>query len=284
MRRIQAILALPALLCLVAAGAWSQEAPTSILWAGTAVEHRGALIQAYSTARSELDKALRDRNWTAAIEQEGSKFQSLPPAIVMDLDETVFDNSPFEAQRALAGASYSETIWTTWAEAGRAAPLPGALAFTIYARSRGVEVIYVTNRDAALKKATRANLERDGFPLDPKADTLYCKGEKPEWTSDKGTRRAEIARRYRILLLFGDDLGDFMSGAANTVERRRELSARYDDRWGTKWIVLPNAMYGSWENSLALPSASPTGQQQREAALRYLRQIAESPAAGAGGK
>ncbi len=280
MKRIRAVLAIPAFLCLLTGAACAQDIVSSVLWAGTAVEHNASLIQAYTLARSDLDRAIGDRNWTAAVEQEGKAFRSLPPAIVMDLDETILDNSPYEARQALPGAQSKDDAWKSWVNEARAAALPGALPFAAYAHSRGVTVFYVTNRDADLKDATRTNLRRDGFPLDSKVETLYCRGEKPDWTSDKGTRRMEIAKRYRILLLFGDDFGDFVSGAADTVAHRKELAAKYADRWGTKWIVLPNAMYGSWANSLTLPVTSPTVQQQREAAERYLRQIAEGQPAG----
>jgi acid phosphatase len=160
-----------------------------------------------------------------------------------------------------------------------AAALPGAVEFTKYARSRGVTVFYVTNRNADQKKATRANLERDGFPLE-KADTLYCQNDRPEWGSDKSARRAEIARRFRILLLFGDDLKDFMPGAANSVDRRREMAGPYSDHWGTKWIVLPNAIYGSWEAALFAGIPDPTPQQQRDRVAQILREMAKVPATG----
>ena len=93
--------------------------------------------------------------------------------------------------------------------------------------------------------------------------TLYCLGERPDWGADKTTRRAEIAGQFRILLLFGDDFGDLVSGAADTVARRRELAEVYRARWGTQWIVFPNAMYGSWEAALYASQTNATEAQQR---------------------
>jgi 5'-nucleotidase (lipoprotein e(P4) family) len=132
----------------------------------------------------------------------------------------------------------------------RAAALPGALAFTKYARSRNVEVIYVTNRDSQSKEATRRSLARAGFPLHEGVETLYCLGDQPGWNTDKGSRRAAIARRYRILLLIGDDLGDFLSEVRVSPEQRRRMAASYAGYWGERWIILPNPMYGSWAGSL----------------------------------
>jgi 5'-nucleotidase (lipoprotein e(P4) family) len=108
----------------------------------------------------------------------------------------------------------------------------------------------VTNRDAASKSATLHVLDRLGFPLQHAAESMYCRGEKPEWTSDKTTRRALIAQQYRILLLVGDDLGDFLSGARVSPEERRRIAESYSSRWGERWILLPNPMYGSWESAL----------------------------------
>ena len=246
----------------------------SVLWAGTAVEHDGAILQAYRVARSMLGKALRDRNWTAAIEQQGHSFRKLPPAIIMDLDETILDNSPFEARRAEHSGPDDDIAWQAWVREAKAQALPGALEFTSYAHSRGVTIFYVTNRVVSLKAATRANLEKDGFPFDPRIDTLYCAGQQPDWGTDKATRRAEIARHFRILLLFGDDLGDFLSGAANPISRRRELAAPYQDRWGTKWIALPNAMYGSWEAALHPSQTNSAEQQQPDLKRQVLDEIA----------
>jgi acid phosphatase len=136
-----------------------------------------------------------------------------------------------------------------------------------------VTIFYVTNRAAALKVATRANLGKDGFPLESRMDTLYCQGEKPEWGPDKTTRRAEIARKFRILLLFGDDLNDFISGASDSVARRRELVEPYSDRWGKQWIVLPNPMYGSWEAALYRSIPNPTEEQKRELKHQSLKEL-----------
>ena len=64
-------------------------------------------------------------------------------------------------------------------------------------------------------------------------------------------RRAFVARTYRILLLVGDDLRDFVSVPRGTAPADRvALAQRYADRWGERWFLLPNAMYGSWEQSL----------------------------------
>jgi len=218
-----------------------------VLWVQTSVEHDAAYEQAYRLARAMLDRARKDKTWTAAIEQRPG-YQHLPPAVILDIDETILDNSPEEAEKAESGSPPG--LWEEWVGQESATALPGALEFTRYAASNHVEVIYVTNRDAATKDAARRTLARLGFPLQRAGASIYCRGERPEWGTDKGSRRQAIALQYRILLLIGDDLGDFLSGVRVSTEERRRLAAPYASRWGERWIVLPNPMYGSWEDAL----------------------------------
>jgi acid phosphatase len=223
------------------------------LWSQTAVEHDALCLQAYRQARELLDRALKDKKWTAAIEQAG-EYKKLPPAVVLDVDETVLDNSPMEARAVLKDVEFTTEMWDQWVSESAAAALPGALELTQYARSRGVTVFFITNRDAKHEDWTRRNLARLGFPLDaakgPATDTVLTRGERPEWTSDKGSRRQSVAQSYRVLLLIGDDFGDFLSNIRVSVADRRRLFAAHQEKWGTRWIMLPNPMYGSWESAL----------------------------------
>jgi acid phosphatase len=204
-----------------------------------------------------LDKARKDKNWTAALEQTG-KYSKLPPAIILDLDETSLDNLAFQARQVLQNKDFDQNDWTQWISEARAKSVPGAAEFCKYADSVGVRVFYVTNRSAAEEPATRENLNKLGFPVYAKEDVILTRGENPDWSSDKGSRRKLIAARYRILLLCGDDFGDFMSGIMTSIARRKELAAQYASNWGTKWIVLPNPSYGSWERALASGMTNPT--------------------------
>jgi acid phosphatase len=219
------------------------------LWTQTSVEYRATALQSYRIAEEMLDRALDDTTWTAALEQTGD-FNDLPPAVILDVDETVLDNSFYEARLIELGLEYASDTWKEWCNEAAATPVPGALEFTRYAADRGVTVFYVTNRRHVLEEATKRNLQELGFYLDSEMDTLQTRGEKPDWGSDKRSRRREIAARYRILLLIGDNLGDFVSGAETSIEERNALGENYSEYWGTRWIVLPNPQYGSWEGAL----------------------------------
>jgi acid phosphatase len=222
--------------------------PDSLVWFRTAVEHRGLATQAYRLASALLDRALAAPSWTAAIEQ-GQDFAGKPPAVILDIDETVLDNSEFEERVAGASAAQREERWGAWCRERKATPIPGALEFTRTAQAKGVTVFYVSNRSASVEEVTRQNLAASGFPLDERRDTVLTRGERREWTAEKSTRRELVARDFRILLLVGDDFADFLPGARSTLAARRALSEKHDAMWGVKWIVLPNPIYGSWKRA-----------------------------------
>ncbi len=226
------------------------EVQLGTLWVQTAAEYEGLTEQAFVMAGERLEEALADPTWTAAVEQGGTAFEGLPPAIIADVDETLLDNSPLEARLAVEGIEYSATVWGEWVELRAAKALPGAKAFLESAHQQGVAIFYVTNRSAAQEEATRDNLKSEGLPLDESEDRVLTKGEKG-WGSDKSTRRQTVAKTHRILLLLGDDLNDFVSGARATEPGpRKALAQQHADRWGRQWILLPNPLYGSWEASL----------------------------------
>lgn len=252
-----------ALLLLTAGGCAALQAPAdgdagarenlhSTLWVQASAEYRAAALQAYDNARRALETALDDPTWTAATEQrDRAAYGDLPPAVVLDVDETVLDNSAYQARLILEDRVYSRESWDAWVEEARAAPVPGALAFTRYAAQRGVTVVYLTNRRHATEAATRRNLEAYGFPLVGAGDVVLTRGERPGWdTSDKEMRRRAVAERYRVLLLVGDNLGDFLPGVERTPGERAEMVEAHASYWGTRWILLPNPQYGSWEGAL----------------------------------
>jgi len=231
-------------------GAPTHEDLDSTLWVQTSAEYGALTRQIFQLATLRLEEALADPAWTAALEQEATAGAGLPPAVIVDVDETVLDNSPFQARLVVEGTDFSGPRWQAWVSKAEAEPVPGAGDFLAHAQARGVTVFYVTNRDHQLEKATRANLLAVGFPVDASRDVVLTSGEHG-WNSDKSPRRGEVAKTHRILLLVGDDLNDFVAGArAKAPEPRRELAEENRERWGRGWILLPNPQYGSWEASL----------------------------------
>jgi acid phosphatase len=223
-------------------------------WVQTSVEYRACALQAWRSARLALDRALKDRRWTAALEQTADA-RRLPPAIIVDIDETVLDNSPGQARFLIRGnGRFSPKMWEEWTAESRAEAVPGAREFLGEAAARGVTVFYISNRGPEEAEATRRNLTEKGFPLREKTagdlgDAVLLRGERPEWTSDKSSRRAAVAAHYRVVMLCGDDLNDFFPARMSPQERMNKARA-YESWWGERWIILPNPMYGSWEDAL----------------------------------
>jgi acid phosphatase len=239
----------------------------AVLWMQTALEYEASAVQAYRLATLQLDAALKDPAWTAAIEQTADSSE-LPPAVILDIDETVLDNSYYQARQVRDNTPFASSTWDRWCEEARATAIPGALEFTQGAANLGVTVFYVTNRTANLEAATRRNLAALNFPLKAGIDTVLTRGERPEWeASPKGARRAHVARTYRVVLLIGDDLGDFIGDSSGTPEQRKERTAPQSDWWGERWIMLPNPAYGSWERAIVGTAADPIA--AKRAALRY---------------
>ncbi|MDN5924969.1 MAG: acid phosphatase, partial [Xanthomonadales bacterium] len=178
--------------------------------------------------------------------------------------ETVLDNSPYQARVIRDHTVYKESTWDAWCREEIAKPLPGALAFTQFAAAHGIAVIYISNRIKDLDTATLANLRKVGFPVASDDMLLGLGTVVPGCTqkgSGKGCRRKLIAKHYRVLMQFGDALGDFVNISTNSHAGRAAAMAPYLDWIGERWFVLPNPTYGSWEaatfgNDWSLPAAT----------------------------
>lgn len=237
----------------------------STLWVQTASEYKANAIQAYNSAKHNIEQAKKDVSWTSMLEQ-GSDFASLPVAIILDIDETVLDNSQYQAQLVLEGKQFDSEIWDQWVAMKSAPAIPGAVEFINNAESKGIEVIYITNRECKprlgnsdvcpQKQDTIDNLKKIGINKSM-ARNFLLKKEKPQWSSEKKSRREEVAKNYRVIMLFGDDLGDFLPNVKKniTAKERDELVERYENNWGNKWFVLSNPTYGSWLRVLDTPKS-----------------------------
>ncbi len=243
----------------------------AVLWQQTAVEYRVNAQQNFRMATDAIPALLADKNLTAAVEQTGN-FAELPPAIVVDVDETMLDNSPFEARIVKQGMAFSEDAWTQWCQEQAAKGVPGAKKFTKAANRLGVRIMYLSNRDVSLTEATRANLAALGFVDTENNETFFFR-DKARGFDSKGSRRAEIAKRYRIIMLVGDNFGDFHEGYKADPKARRRLAEQYGRYWGSRWIMIANAMYGSWEQSLYGFDSSKPAAQQRVEKLDHLNLI-----------
>ena len=247
----------------------------AVVWTQTAIEHDLIYLQTYRDAQSRLLAALHDPHSDAlAKEDRTTPIAGLPPAVVLDIDETVLDNSPYQARLLKSGGSYDEASWAAWCKEERARAMPGALAFTRYATEHGIAVIYLSNRAQDLDTATLANLRKLGFPVSGPEAFLGLGTVLPgceQVGTEKGCRRQLVGRKYRVLMQFGDQLGDFVDVVANTEPGRKQAIAGYMDWVGTRWFVLPNPTYGAWEPALFNNDWNAPPAQRRQQKLDALR-------------
>lgn len=226
----------------------------AVLWVQTSPEYRALTTQAYQAAGRLLDRALRDPDWDALLPEERVvAARGLPPAVVVDVDETVLDNSPYQARLVAEGGEYGSAGWDAWVNERKARAVPGAVEFARAAQARGITMIYLSNRTAAQKAATIDNLRAVGLPV--KDDSVFLGlGTVVEGCeqhgSEKDCRRQLVSRRYRVLMQVGDQLGDFLRIPANTPGGRDALYDAHRDWFGERWWMLPNPTYGSWEPAL----------------------------------
>ena len=214
----------------------------AVLYMQKAGEYRALAYQAFNLAHWQLDADLDRKNLNKLLKAERKK----PRAVMVDIDETVLDNSPAQASNIKNRQPFALKDWYAWGEMRKAKAIPGAVDFLNYANSKSVRVFFVTNRDEVQKQATIDNLKNAGF-ANVSADNVLLR------TTDasKEARRQFIMQKYRIVLFMGDNLDDH-----SNVFERKSVADRFaevdkaKDLFGKRYILLPNAMYGTWENTI----------------------------------
>jgi 5'-nucleotidase (lipoprotein e(P4) family) len=205
----------------------------SVLWFQKAGEAKALYYQGYNIGKVRLAEFLNKK----------SKNNTLKPAVILDIDETILDNSPYQAWNVVNG---KDLTWNEWINRAQGKPLPGAMDFLKYADSKGVAIFYVSNRKEAQKKATIKNLQNVGVP---QADAEHVLLKQPN-EKGKETRRLKVGKTHQIVLLFGDNLGDFSGFDELSVSERLQAVDHQKDEFGRKLIVFPNSMYGDWEGAI----------------------------------
>jgi acid phosphatase len=274
-RQPDAVTATPAPTPSAAAVVPANDNLNAVVWTQTAIEHDLIYLQTYRDAQAGLLAAMKDRSWDALTKDDRvAPARGLKPAVVLDIDETVLDNSPYQARLVKSGGEYNEADWAAWCKEEIARALPGVVDFTQFATKHGIAVIYISNRAKDLDQVTLANLRKVGLPVSGPEAFLglgtFVEGCEQVGT-EKGCRRQLISRKYRVLMQFGDQIGDFVTVLANNAEGRRRAMAPYMGWVGTRWFTLPNTTYGSWEPALFNNDWTAPLEQRRQQKIDALR-------------
>ncbi|HMJ92393.1 MAG TPA: 5'-nucleotidase, lipoprotein e(P4) family [Candidatus Acidoferrum sp.] len=221
----------------------SEQTVLAVLWYQRAAECRALYYQACNIARERIDQYLLARRNTVTANPRKA-------AIIVDIDETVLDNSEDGARYIATGTVYTTNSWAEWVRATNATVLPGMLSLLRHCKTNDVEVFYVSNRetnDDGMAHAL-ANLISQGLPY---ADTNHVFLHTS--SSAKDDRRGPLMTNglYDVILLMGDNLGDFhhdYDAKVGEDKRRKDATDRDATLFGSRYIVLPNPIYGTWES------------------------------------
>lgn len=214
---------------------------SAVLWQQTAAEYEALCYQAFNSGIY----------WLKQTNQEYQNARDLnelnPRAIIMDLDETVLNNSPYNAQLIIDNDNYSSSSWNNWVRLSNAGFVPGAKEFIQQVRNLEIEVFFISNRSTETLDQTIGNLGSLGYEI--KTDHILL-DETDD--GDKAERRAQVMKNYDVVMLVGDNLADFSDVFENpmSVTERKSKTFEFQEMFGNKFIVLPNPMYGKWESTL----------------------------------
>lgn len=199
-----------------------------------AAEYKALCLQAFNIARMRVDEAVQQNT------------SGKPMAVITDIDETFLDNSPSSVDLALKGKDFDQKEWYEWTAKGSADTLSGALGFFNYAASKHITVFYITNRDEKDRAGTLSNLQKFHFPFSDNEHLIVRQTE-----SSKEERRQKVMANYQVVLLLGDNLADFSSLFDKKTEAERAGNVnQVASEFGKRFIVLPNANYGGWEDAM----------------------------------
>lgn len=232
----------------------ARENTMAVAWFQTSGEKDALFIQGYNLATMKLKEKIKEKS-------------EKPYSIVLDLDETVLDNGPYQAQNVKEGKEYDPKTWNEWCNDAKAKAVAGAKDFLNFANENKVEIYYISDRDEAVLDATIKNLENEGIPVQSK-DRVMLKNKDDK--SGKKNRREAVESKSNLILLFGDNLSDFGEFSKKSVDERNKTVSEQAKDFGDRYIIFPNPMYGSFESSIYGGKKDLTQKQKMEMRIKAL--------------
>ena len=211
----------------------SRENTMGALWYQNAAEVDALYQQGYNVATNKLKELLK---------QPTNK----PYSIVLDIDETVLSNIPFQVKMVKDGTAFNPKLWDEWVQKAEATPVAGAKEFLQFADKNKVQIYYISDRTDSQVDATIKNLEAQGLPVQGRDHIML----KKEGDKSKEGRRQEVIKHTNLVMLFGDNLVDFAEFSTKSEADRDKMFEQLKAEFGDKFIIFPNPMYGSWESAV----------------------------------
>ena len=231
----------------------SRENTMGTLWYQNAAEVDALYQQGYNVATNKLKELLK---------QPTEK----PYSIVLDIDETVLSNIPFQVKMIKDGTAFNPKLWDEWVQKAEATPVAGAKEFLQFADKNKVQIYYISDRTDSQVDATIKNLEAQGLPVQGRDHLMF----KKEGDKSKEGRRQEVIKHTNLVMLFGDNLVDFAEFSTKSEADRDKMFEQLKAEFGDKFIIFPNPMYGSWESAV-YQGEKKDGKGQSEARLNALK-------------
>ena len=231
----------------------SRENTMGSLWYQNAAEVDALYQQGYNVATNKLKELLK---------QPTDK----PYSIVLDIDETVLSNIPFQVKMIKDGTAFNPKLWDEWVQKAEATPVAGAKEFLQFADKNKVQIYYISDRTDAQVDATIKNLEAQGLPVQGRDHLMF----KKEGDKSKEGRRQEVLKHTNLVMLFEDNLVDFAEFSTKSEEDRDKMFEQLKAEFGDKFIIFPNPMYGSWESAV-YKGEKKDGKGQSEARMNALK-------------
>jgi len=223
----------------------------ALVWLDTSAEQSALYRQAFYFAKLRVE---------SIVKTDGRPLRPRH-CVFTDCDETILDNSEYNAWLALTGRNFHSVTWDEYCLAQRSKACAGAVPFSIWLVEHGIELFYVTSRSNTTRAATVSNLAMLGFPVtsvdaedDPRHTHLFMAGmpnpDLPGEPWNKWDQYEWIAKNRKLepVVWLGDNLSDFRSCYKSQRWDERLYSADQEDRdnWGMRYIVMPNPVYGDW--------------------------------------
>ena len=203
---------------------FSEKLPNDVRWVVKSKEYKSLCNQTYNIAEMQLDAILKKKKRTGKL------------AVVMDLDETVLDNSLYQIELNQKNESFNMKSWAKWVLREEAQLVPGAKRYIKKLRKNDIQIIFISNRMHERLKATKSNMKK--LDIFSKDDIYLLRKNKED---KKTVRRNEIYsstgrmkkyKKFNVIQYFGDAIGDFPN-------------LEYSE-FGTSQFIFPNPMYGKW--------------------------------------
>ncbi len=234
-------------------------------------------------------------------------------AFIVDIDETVLDNSAYQAGLVDTNNRFNSGSWNQWVATKKARAIPGAIEFVNYVNARDGKVFFITDRVKSSQKdgskndleiATIENLKSLGFTgVNPK--TVILKGEftrtiagkidtSKEWRREAVINGQADGKKYNwvslmvtISMILMIKLDKQIKNAEPTFRKTNTVMARSIllETYLRICLYYPTqSIYGAWELGLYNPQAvgkkqlneltpAEISQQRKQALNRWLPDV-----------